>query len=229
MAAGTPILRWSRFDSFADVLDQVRLLGAAVGEEAGAAALGARVTALLDDLSARLRGVRPKRVLYYDPPVYTMGRGTLVGEMLARAGGANVVDEIGIVGPGQIGLETVLALEPEAIVVPRYADNSSALRTLGASAIWREVPAVRAGRVLEVPGAWIATVSHHAARGLARVARLLHPEAFAGTTNGRGDDPPPGDGGYWGGFVRPSPSPSPSLPPASPWSRSSSVTGEPMR
>ena len=46
--------------------------------------------------------------------------------------------------------------------------------------LWRQVPAVRAGRVHQVPGASIATVSHHAARGLARVARLLHPEAFAG-------------------------------------------------
>ena len=56
----------------------------------------------------------------------------------------------------------------------------SALRALGADAIWRQVPAVRAGRVHEIPGAWIATVSHHAAQGLARVARVLHPKAFAG-------------------------------------------------
>jgi iron complex transport system substrate-binding protein len=109
-----------------------------------------------------------------------MGRGSLVGEILARAGGANVAEEIGIVGPGEIGIETVLALDPEAIVMPNYADNTSALRALGATPLWREVPAVRAGRVLEIPGAWIATVSHHAARGLERVARLLHPEAFVG-------------------------------------------------
>jgi len=43
---------------------------------------------------------------------------------------------------------------------------------------WRGLPAVRAGRVHEVPGTWISTVSHHAAQGLNRVARLLHPEAF---------------------------------------------------
>jgi iron complex transport system substrate-binding protein len=118
------------------------------------------------------------RVLYYDPPTFTMGRATLVGEILVRAGGANVIDQLGIVGPGQIGIETVLALEPEAIIMPNYSDNMSALRALGGDAIWRKVPAVRAGRVHEVPGAWIATVSHHAAQGLERVARVLHPEAF---------------------------------------------------
>jgi iron complex transport system substrate-binding protein len=90
----------------------------------------------------------------------------------------NAVNDLGMVGPGEIGLETVFALEPDAIVMPNYADNASALRALGGDAIWRRVPAVRAGRVYEIPGSWIATVSHHAARGLSRVARVLHPEAF---------------------------------------------------
>jgi iron complex transport system substrate-binding protein len=178
VGSGLPVLRWSRFSSFADILDGMRLTGAAVGEEARAAALAAEIEALLADLPARLAGAPPVRVLYYDPPTYTMGRGTLVGEILARAGGANVVDGLGIVGPGQIGLETVLGLEPDAIVMPRYADNGSRVDELRANPIWQQVPAVRAGRVHEIPGAWIATVSHHAARGLARVARLLHPDRF---------------------------------------------------
>jgi iron complex transport system substrate-binding protein len=179
VGAGLPIVRWSRYDSFADVIAEIRLLGAAVGAEGRAEVLAGRIEVLLADLERRLAGVRRVRVLYYDPPGYTMGRATLLGEILARAGGANVVDELGIVGPGQIGLETVLALEPEAIIMPNYADNTSTLRALGGDAIWRQVPAVRAGRVHEIPGAWISTVSQHAAQGLARVARVLHPEAFS--------------------------------------------------
>jgi iron complex transport system substrate-binding protein len=146
--AGLPLLRQSRMDSFADMVAGLRLLGAAVGQDARAAALASGVEAQLDDLERRLAGVRPVRVLYYDPPGYTMGEGTLVDEILRRAGGRNVAIELGIRGPGQVGLEALLALQP-------------------------------AGRVHEIPGAWINTVSHHAARGLARVARLLHPEAFA--------------------------------------------------
>ena len=179
IGAGLPVVRWSRFDSFADVMDEIRMMGAAVGEEARAAALAGGIAALLADLERRLARVRPVRVLYYDPPTYTMGRGTLVGEILTRAGGVNVVEELGIVGPGQIGIETVLALEPEAIITPNYADNTSRLRALGADAIWRQVP----GR----PRRAASTISrargsrpcpHHAAQGLARVARVLHPEAF---------------------------------------------------
>jgi len=176
--AGLNLVRWSRFDSFADVMGEIRLLGAAVGEEARAEALAGGIAALLADLERRLAGVRRVRVLYYDPPTYTMGAGSLVGEILSRAGGSNVAEEMGIVGPGQISMETVFALEPEAIIMPNYADNMTALQALGADEIWRQVPAVRAGRIHRVPGAWIATISQHAAQGLAQVARVLHPEAF---------------------------------------------------
>ena len=179
-SAGVPVVYWSRFDSFTDVLDQLALYGAALGEEARAGAIATAVRGRLADLDVRLRGARRVRTLYFDPPAFTMGRGTLVDEILVRAGAINVVDELGLAGPCQIDLETILALAPEVILLPSYAENGSALRALAAAPIWRQVPAARAQRVHEIPGAWIATVSHHAARGLERVARLLHPEAFAG-------------------------------------------------
>jgi iron complex transport system substrate-binding protein len=179
ISAGLPVARWSRFESFEDIVAQIGGSGAAVGEEARAASLIAAIESQLAEVAARLAGVPRKRVLYYDPPTYTMGRGTLVGEILQRAGAANVAEEVGIVGPGEVGLEMILALDPDAIVMPRYVDNVSALAALNATPVWREVGAVRAGRVHEIPGAWIATVSHHAARGLGRIAHLLHPEAFA--------------------------------------------------
>jgi iron complex transport system substrate-binding protein len=181
-ASGLPVARWSRFDSFADILGQLALVGAAVGAEAQAAQLAAGIARQLAEVEGRVRAVRPRRVLYFDPPTFTMGRGTLVDEILTLAGGANVVREVGITGPAEIDLETILALDPEVVFLPSYAENGSSLRALAGTPIWREVPAVRAGKVYEIPGAWIATVSHHAARGLGRVARVLHPELFVGQT-----------------------------------------------
>jgi iron complex transport system substrate-binding protein len=178
--AGVPLLRHSRLDSFAEVTAGVRLLGAALGADARAESVAAEVEALLATLARRLAGARAVRVLYYDPPGYTMGAGTLVDEILTRSGGRNVARELGIRGPGQIGVEALLGLEPEVILMPRYGDNAPALRVLAGEELWRRLPAVVGGRVYEVPGAWINTVSHHAARGLGHVARLLHPEAFAG-------------------------------------------------
>jgi iron complex transport system substrate-binding protein len=177
--SGLPLVRWSRFDSLADVTAHAQMLGAAVGADRAAAALVAGIDGLLHDLAARLRGARPVRVLFFDPPAYTMGPRTLVGDLLSRAGAVNAAAEIGVMGAEQIGIETVLGLDPEAIIVPRYPDNDNAVRALGANRLWGQVPAVKAGRLFEVPGAWISTVSHHAARGLAHIARLLHPDRFA--------------------------------------------------
>jgi iron complex transport system substrate-binding protein len=181
IGAGLPILRWSRFDTFADVLGNVRALGAAVGADGPAAALVHTAEATLADLARRLEGVHPMRVLYYDLPSFTVGRDTLIDEILSRAGGLNVAAAGGMVGPGQIGVEAALGLDPEAIVMPRYGAGPSPLETLRALPLWREIPAVRAGRVYEAPGTFMGDVSHHAVEALAQLARRLHPELFAQT------------------------------------------------
>ncbi len=178
VGAGLPVLRWSQFDRFADILANVRLIGAAVGADVRAAAIASAAESALGDLTSRLAGVRPVPVLYYDPPSFTVGSDTLIDEILTRAGGTNVAARAGIAGPGQIGIEAVLGLDPEAIVVPRYGSGEPPIKTLRATPLWRDVPAVRAGRVFEVPGAFIGDVSHHAVQAIAGVARLLHPEAF---------------------------------------------------
>jgi ABC-type Fe3+-hydroxamate transport system substrate-binding protein len=180
-AAGVPLLRQSQTASFAEMTAGLRTLGAALGADAQAGVLVGEVEAALADVARRLRGVLPVRVLYYDPLGYTMGSGTVLDEILTRAGGRNVAVEVGMRGPGQLGLEALFALEPEAIIVPRYGDVMPALAALSGSGLWNRLPAVVAGRVYQVPGAWINTESHHAGlRGLARVARLLHPEIFDG-------------------------------------------------
>jgi iron complex transport system substrate-binding protein len=178
IGAGLPVLRSARFDSFADILANLHQIGAAVGADAPAAAVADAVQATLRDLTTRLAGVRPVPVLYCEPPSFTVGRGTLIDEILTRAGATNLAAAAGVTGPGQIGIETVLGLNPEAIVVPRYGSGGPPIETLRALPLWRDVPAVRAGRVYPAPGVFMGDVSHHAVQALAILARRLHPEAF---------------------------------------------------
>jgi iron complex transport system substrate-binding protein len=177
--AGLTLLRWSRLDSFADVVGGVRLLGAAVGADGLAGALAAQVEGKLADVEGRLRGVRPLRALYYDTPGYTMGAGTLVDEILRRAGARNVAAEIGMRGPGQIGVEMVMALQPEVILMPHYGPTRMDDREGAVTdPLLRGLPALPGTRVHEVQASLLTTVSPHAARGLIAVARLFHPERF---------------------------------------------------
>jgi iron complex transport system substrate-binding protein len=163
---GLPILRWSRLDSFADVLGGVRLLGAAVGEEARADAVVQAAEARLDAVERRVHGAARPRALFFGLPGFTLGKGTLVDEIITRAGGRNAAAELGIQGPSPLGLEMVLALEPDVILMPRYGRDESGRAQLGAAA----------ARVQELPASLLTSVSHHAAEGVVAVARVLHPE-----------------------------------------------------
>ncbi len=178
IGAGLPILRWSRFATFADVLANVRILGAAVGADAAAEALAAGVERELAGLQARLAGVTPVRALYLDPPDFSAGAGTLIDEMLSRAGAVNVARQARLDGAGPIPVETALALDPDVLVMPAAPGAPPPLAMVRAAPLWRELRAARSGAVVNVPSAWTGDVSHHAARAPVAIARALHPRRF---------------------------------------------------
>jgi iron complex transport system substrate-binding protein len=178
IGAGLPVLRWSRFDTFDDVFANVRLLGAAVGADAAAEALAAASERELAGLRIRLAGVAPVRALCLDPPDFSAGAGTLMDEMLSRAGAVNVARQARLDGAGPIPVEVALALDPDVLVLPAAPGAAPPLAVLRAAPLWRELRAVRTGAVVTVPAAWTGDVSHHAARAPAAIARALHPSRF---------------------------------------------------
>ena len=185
-SAGVPVVYWSRFDSFADVLDQLGALWrCARGRGTARDHRGGRSRGRLADLEARLRGARPVPTPTSIRPPSRWGGGRSSRD--PRAGRRHqrrrrarpqrpIPDRSGDHPRARARGDPVAELCRERV---RFA-------ALAAAPIWRQVPAARARRVHEIPGAWIATISHHAARGLERVAQLLHPEAFAGQPD-RGD------------------------------------------
>ncbi len=179
IGASLPVLRWSRFDCFADVLANVRLLGAAAGADAAAEALAGSVERDLGALQARLAGVAPVRALYLDLPDFSAGAGTLIDEMLTRAGALNVARQARLDGAGPIPVEAALGLDPDVLVVATWPGAPPPLGVLRAAPLWRELRPVRSGDVVAVPGAWTGDVSHHAAKAPPAIARALHPERFA--------------------------------------------------
>jgi iron complex transport system substrate-binding protein len=178
--AGVPLLRCESWESFDGVLAHIRLIGAAVGAEAGAEDLARSVERRLAAVAVRLAGRPRPRVLYYEVPGYTRGAGALIDEMIERAGGSNVAREMGIRGVAELGFESVLALRPEVLVLPGFGVGKAATEippVLIRAAGWSEIPAVKTGRVHVVPASAITSLSQHAARGLEELARIIHPEA----------------------------------------------------
>jgi iron complex transport system substrate-binding protein len=120
------------------------------------------------------------RVLYYSAVGYTAGSGTLVDEKIRLAGGRNVAAEAGLIGVKNVGLDVLVGMDPDVIVVPRWtADADGPVGDIMNDPAWRDVAAVRTGHVFAMTAAALTSESPDGVRGVEELARRLHPEAFS--------------------------------------------------
>ena len=156
--------------TLADADETVRRLGRLLGLEDEAGHLVARTRAGLDDVRRSVRGLPRPRVLYVlsvDPPM-TAGPGTFLHEVIELAGGVNVFGDARGHWP-TIGLEAVVARDPDVLLVPVGEEGFAPAEPLDALPGWSDLGAVRDGRVYEVD----ADRFHRPGPHLVEVAREL--------------------------------------------------------
>lgn len=162
----------------ADVLDLIGRLGRLTdrGEAADrtVAALRERVRAV----TARVEGRPRLRVLYvlWPDPLMVPGRGSLVSELIALAGGESVTADGGD-GYPRYSLEAALARNPDIIVLASHGSERTPLSRDKWERL-RQVPAIAAGRLYTIDGNLTHRYGPRIVDGLERLARFIHPEAF---------------------------------------------------
>ena len=114
---GVPVLVVPPAATFADARAQIAEVGAALGREAAAAALLARFDAALATVPAPPAGPRPTAAIV-GPAGYAAGPSTLAGAVLDAAGFANVLAAMGLPYGGTLPLESLLAGDPDLLVLP---------------------------------------------------------------------------------------------------------------
>ena len=129
--------------TLADLWASIDALGAAVGEPARAAALGARLRSDLEALHGGVpAGPRPRALLVVGHrPLVVAGPGTLQAELLDLVGAENVAADAGTPWP-QLSIEVAIARAPD-VVIDAGMGSEADEREFGAS--------LRAGRVVSVP------------------------------------------------------------------------------
>ena len=125
-------------------------------------------------MAERVSGRRRPGVLFLSWGNFTAGRGTLLDEIMDRAGAENLASEAGLSGTAPISLELAVALQPDAIlsVAGEHEDPAELFR---GDPRWAALPAVRSGRVLGLPTALALSTSHHAVRTVEVISDWLHP------------------------------------------------------
>ena len=174
--SGVRLVVLDHFESLEDVYTSLGILGRELGQEARAQALISRCRTRVDALAARLKGLRPTRVLSAGSFPFTSGSGTTFQDLCDHAGALNVAAEAGLKGHAPTPTEKLLTWNVEVLVAS--GEEAGIREHLSGIPHYRALPALKAGHVVVVPGPLMSSLSHHRIDGYETLARALHPERF---------------------------------------------------
>jgi iron complex transport system substrate-binding protein len=169
-AARIPVVAL-RLDRIADFARTTRLLGTLVGGDSRAQRVVDTVSRTLAKVAETTRSLdHPTAFLpAYQQPLLAIGAGSFLSELVEVAGGRNVFGDLTAPSP-QVSFEEVLRRNPDVVML-----SPSAAAELRAQARWRQLPAVRQGRVLIMDTLLIARPGPRLGEAATSLARLLHP------------------------------------------------------
>jgi iron complex transport system substrate-binding protein len=160
----------------ADIISTTRRLGVLLGMEERADSLAQSIADEVDALRAALAGRDRPTVLYLlwpDPP-QTAGVGTYIDEIIEAAGGRNAFADLRARWP-EISLEAIVRRDPDLLVLPSH-HAANALSSMRRAPGWRELGAIRSGRVLFVDANLFDRPGPRVAVAARTLAAALHPD-----------------------------------------------------
>ena len=161
----TPLLMTTEFRNFPDIEANIRLIGRAVGEEDRADNIVAEMQRKLAAARARVcpegRGLR---AMYLASGNFSAGAETSIHEILLACGLKNAVADAGIRGHVKLGLEQIIQINPDLIVIGiGYERDRGFRQSLENEAQLSAVRAIKEKHIIETPARGLLTVSHHIA------------------------------------------------------------------
>ena len=171
-AAGITVLTTSLMTSIPDVLSAIRTIGEAIGSSAEADALIGDIAEAVVTLETDVLGMERIRCAFLYPPSpgtppYVAGSGSIENELILRAGGVNVFDDVS--GFPQVNLEDLLSRDPEIIFTA-----PSQVSYITDDPLLQQIAAVRSGCVFGIEASRAA--SSALADVLAEMVLMMHPE-----------------------------------------------------
>jgi iron complex transport system substrate-binding protein len=157
-----------------DVLNDIRTVGNITGKEVEANALTSemesRIEAVTDATSELEERPRIFYIVWHDP-LWTAGLETFIHELIEKAGGVNICQNI--TGYTTISIEEVVARNPEVIIASEWsfewAQNETLLRGTNAS---------QSGRIYQGDDNLVQRPGPRLVDGLEWFAYFIHPEIF---------------------------------------------------
>jgi iron complex transport system substrate-binding protein len=155
-------------DALVDVARVSRILGRVTGRAREADSVVATFERSLAAASPPPAARRPKvLLLVWEQPPMTIGRGSFLSDLVRRAGGVNLFDDVARTS-GTISIEAVAARDPDLILTTADGPTGFATRSE-----WQVVRAVRERRFLQVNGSEFNRPSPRAPMAVRILARRI--------------------------------------------------------
>jgi iron complex transport system substrate-binding protein len=160
-----------------EVFNSVLTLSALFGDPQQSARISQEMSQRVAVVRETLKGVKPVRVFYQvsGEPLYTIGKDSYLDDLVRRAGGVSVTNNVPGAFP-RFSDEAALAAKPEAIILPTGGSMGEA--NSAAVAALKNSPAVVNGRIYRINGDLLSRPGPRLVDGLEQMARALHPEVF---------------------------------------------------
>ena len=161
-----------KIDSIAQFQRAITLLGNVLRDSARAATVRDSITHTLDAVRAATASLSRPSVFWHiwDAPPITIGRGSYMNELTEIAGGKNVYDDVASPSP-TVSIEDVVRRNPDFVLA-----GPEGSRTLRSDPRWRQVPAVRQGRILVLDTLVVGRPGIKLGEAAWSLARLFHPD-----------------------------------------------------
>ncbi len=162
--------------SYADVIKGVEQIGLLAGTSVEAQKVSQAMAFARDDVAAMAASLDKPTVFLeiYNEPLMTAGKGTFINDMITIAGGVNLGATAGEGFPN-FSTEVLFKSDPDV-----YIADSGSMSKPGAIAKrsgFRELTAVKEGRVFVIDDNLIARPGPRLADGLRELVAMIHPEA----------------------------------------------------
>lgn len=173
---GVPVVTLDATD-LDDLLADIEVAGRITGATEEAEALVAEMQAEADEVETALAGVEPVTCFYetFYPPLFTVGPGTFIYDLLERAGCDPVTTSADQQYP-EWSVEDLVDRSPEVYLVS--SESGASARAVARRAGFEAIDAVARGRVAPIDSDLAERPGPRIVQGLRLIAEALHPEAF---------------------------------------------------
>ncbi len=183
--AGVPVARPDLEDAAEGHISQILLMGYMLGAEERALELVAEIGERLEAVASRVPppgdSSRPSviSITRWSDSISISGGGTTGSDIIAAAGGVNAAARDGIDGFQKISVESILAMNPDFILIPQDGEGAVKLRDdLMNDPVLATVPSVVNEQIHIVHPPNYIVLSHWTVRGVERTAEILFPDRF---------------------------------------------------